>query len=239
MNERVWGWIWGGLAVASSLTVAAEERSANTLVDGARARMKAVRDTAHFERMVDDTAATYKDMVKGLHGAVPNSVLTAARCIAVLPRVLTGAFVVGGTHGEGLASCRNGEAGWSQPAPVALNQGSIGLQAGVKSADLVFFFMTKEAEEALKKGAFTVGADLSVVGGNFDAGSALSSAAVIVYARAEGVYAGASVNGSQFGKNQANLDSFYGSSTDFTALLDGRNAPDSAGYARKLTLLLP
>lgn len=98
----------------------------------------------------------------GSNGKVPESVLKHAKCIAILPNVITGAFVIGGTHGEGLASCKNTNDSWSQPVPITLNQGSIGLQAGAKSADIVLFFQSKDAVTALKRGNITLGADVSV-----------------------------------------------------------------------------
>jgi lipid-binding SYLF domain-containing protein len=150
---------------------------------------------------------------------------------------MTGALFIGGTHGEGLASCRDSNDAWSQPAAISLNQGSIGLQAGAKSADLVLFFQDKGAVQALKRGNFALGTDVSAVAGNYDSSVDTSRAGVVVYTRTEGVFAGASVNGSKIGNDQKDLAGYYGKDVDYTALLEGRESPDSSGYTKKLTKL--
>ena len=208
----------------------------------ARARLgeQAQKDQVRFRRMIDVTAEVYEGIAKGAHGEVPATVLKNARCIAVLPNVITGAFVVGGTHGEGLASCKieNGTQ-WSQPAPITLNQGSIGLQAGAKSADLVLFFQSKDAVQALKRGNFSLGADVSAVAGNYDSNVDTSNAGVLVYTRTEGLFAGASVNGSNVGSDQDDLERFYGKKIEYRDILESRETPDSSGYTTKLTKLFP
>ena len=182
------------LAICCPLLGHAEDRLAQNQDTAARARMGEIKDQPRFHRMVDEASEVYGAIAKGPHGEVPASVLKNARCIAVLPNVITGALVVGGTHGEGLASCKDSDNRWSQPAPISLNQGSIGLQAGAKSADLVLYFQNNDAVQALKRGNFALGADISAVAGNFDSSVDTSKAGVVVYTRTEGLFAGASVN---------------------------------------------
>ncbi len=196
-------------------------------------------DEARFHSMIDIAGDVYRAIAKGGHGSVPENVLENSRCIAILPNVVTGAILLGGTHGAGLVSCR-GEAGnWSQPAAISLNQASIGLQAGVKAADLVLFIQTKEAEQALKKGEIILGSDVSAVAGKYDSGYDSSGAGVVVFHRSEGLYAGASISGGTIVKNQDEINRYYGKNVDFQALLDCQVMPDSSGYARKLTQMFP
>jgi SH3 domain-containing YSC84-like protein 1 len=217
----------------------AEDRYAYTQEQSARARMQDTKDRAPYHIMVDDASELYAAITKGPHGEVPDSVLKNARCIAVLPEVLTGAFVIGGTHGSGLVSCKDNQNKWSHPAAITLSQGSVGLQAGAKSVDLVLFFQSKEAEQALKRGDFKLGADVSAVAGVYDSKANLPNAGVIVYTRSRGLYAGAAVNGSKIGKNQDELTSYYGRKVDYLAILEGRELPDTANYGQKLTQLFP
>ena len=207
--------------------------------DEPRARMGDMKDHPPFHILVDDAHKVYSSIVKGAHGSVPKNVLQNARCIAVLPGVVTGAFVVGGTHGDGLASCKDSDNDWTHPAAITLSQGSIGLQAGVKSADIVLFFQSREAEQALKRGDFTLGTDVSVVAGKFDSDSNLENAGVIAYTHSRGLFAGASVNGSKIGKNQKDLTSYYGREIDYLALLEGKELADAENYSQKLTDLFP
>ena len=225
--------------ISCPLLARAEDVQAKNETQESRARMAEVKDRADFTKLVDQSAEVYGAIAKGPQGEVPSSILKNARCIAVLPNVVTGALVVGGTHGSGLATCRDSNNGWSQPAAISLSQGSIGVQAGAKSTDLVLFFQNDNAVKALKRGNITLGTDASAVAGNFDKAVDFSNAGVVVFSRTEGLFAGASVNGSRIGKNQDDSASYYGKNVDFTALLEGRQSPDSSGYTQKLTKLLP
>ena len=149
------------------------------------------------------------------------------------------ALLVGGAHGEGLASCKDAVGRWSDPTPISLNAGSFGLQAGAKSADLVMFFQTKQAEEALKRGNFAFGADVSAVVGDYGRAVDTSNAGVVVYTKTEGVFAGASINGTRIAKDEDDIAKYYGKTADYTAILEGRESPDSEGYTHKLTKLFP
>jgi lipid-binding SYLF domain-containing protein len=225
--------------VASPLLTLSAPVRAETQESTMRARMGDTKDRARFFKLVDDAASVYSSMVKGTHGAVPASVLSNARCIAILPGVISGGLVVGGTHGEGLAMCKNSDRTWSNPAAVSISQGSIGLQAGAKSADLVFFFQNSEAVEALRRGRFALGSDVSAVAGNFDGSVDTSSAGVITYAKSQGLFAGAAVTAGTMTKDDDALASYYGKPVDYTGLLEGRETPDTARYSEKLTKMLP
>jgi lipid-binding SYLF domain-containing protein len=204
-----------------------------------RARMGQSTESADFHKMVDRASEVYSALVKGPHGEVPPSVMKAARCIAVIPNVITGALLVGGAHGKGLASCKDNDNDWSQPAPISLSQGSLGLQAGAKSTDLVLFFQSQEAVTALKRGKFALGTDVSVAAGRFDRNLDTTPAGVLAYSRTEGAFAGISINGSTIGKADDELASYYGKQVNYASLLEGQESPDRSEYTEKLTKLFP
>jgi len=217
-----------------SLTAQAADRD-----QAARASLGDMKDHPPFHTLVDDAHAVYSSIVKGAHGTVPESVLSNARCIAVFPNVVTGAFVIGGTHGDGLASCKDSSDKWTHPAAITMREGSIGLQAGVRTADIVLFFQTSEAEQALKRGDFTLGTDVSATAGKFGRDAKLGDAGVVAYTHSRGLFAGASVTGSKIGKNQKDLKTYYGRDVNYKALLEGRELAGTENYAQKLTGLFP
>jgi|SRR5215470_7889678 len=57
---------------------------------------------------------------------VPKQVLEGAKCVAVIPKLVKKAFVVGGGHGTGVATCRTSEGKWSAPAPFSVSGISLG-----------------------------------------------------------------------------------------------------------------
>src|SRR5580704_3694061 len=67
---------------------------------------------------------------------IPEEVLDHAKCIAVVPHLVKGGFIVGAEGGRGVATCRTGH-GWSAPAFFDVEGGSWGLQIGVEGIDLV------------------------------------------------------------------------------------------------------
>ena len=228
------------MIVSFPLMVWAEKNPTDPLYDDkTRARMGEIKDETRFHKAVDESAKVYRLIVKGEQGQVPKEIVDNARCIAILPNVFTGALIVGGTGGNGLVSCKADRSGWSQPAAISLRQGSIGLQAGAKSADLVMFMLSEEAESALKSGKLSLGADISAVAGRYDASVDTTKAGVVVYSHAEGAFAGASVTGSQIAIDKKALQDYYGKNVDPVDLLVGKVSPDADGYANKLTSLFP
>src|SRR2546423_7582181 len=90
---------------------------------------------------------------------VPNQVLEGAKCVAVIPKLVKGAFIVGGEHGTGVATCRTTNGSWSAPAPFSVSGVSWGAQIGGKSTDLVMFLMNDQGMNDLLQGHVKAGAD--------------------------------------------------------------------------------
>lgn len=237
MNKKI------ALIVAMTIGTAhlalAEQSHEHHHNEAVRARMGEIKEHKRFHERVDIASEVYSAITKGKHGEVPSNILKNAKCIAVLPGVMTGAVIVGGTHGEGLVSCKDSDNNWSQPATISLNRASIGLQAGAKSTDLVLFFQSQEAEVALKRGKLKFGADISAVAGDFDSRVDTSRAGVIAYTKTEGLFAGVSVSGGKISKDPEGLENCYGKKVDYVALLEGKERPDDSNYTKKLTNLFP
>src|ERR1700733_12798765 len=74
---------------------------------------------------------------------VPREVLEGAKCVAVIPHLIKGAFIVGAEHGVGVATCKTGGS-WSAPAPFAVTGISWGPQIGGESSDIMMFIMNDD-----------------------------------------------------------------------------------------------
>src|SRR5438105_1838882 len=97
--------------------------------DNAAATSELQRATEVVEHM----SATAPDQ------GVPKEVLQRAKCVAVIPKLVKGAFIIGGEHGTGVATCRANGSNWSAPAPFSVSGISWGAQIGGKSTDLLMF----------------------------------------------------------------------------------------------------
>lgn len=205
-----------------------------------RARMKTEETSERTDARATLQKATdvYSAIVKGPHGQVPASVLAKAECIAVIPDVMTGAVVIGGSHGLGVASCKENNT-WSPPAFLALNSISFGAQIGGKSSDLVLFMVDQAAKNALKAGKITLGSDVSVTAGNFDRGLDPSTRGVIAYSRTEGAFAGASLSGGNLSSDDDDTAALYGKDIRYSSLMEGNIRTLQNDEANRFTALLP
>src|SRR5436853_2961088 len=116
------------------------------------------------ESKATDRVQAAADVLNAIQSApdsgVPNEILSRADCVAVVPSMLKGGFVVGGKYGRGLASCRTPK-GWSAPAFFTVKGGSFGLQIGGQAVDLVMLVMNQDGMKNLLASKFQIGADVS------------------------------------------------------------------------------
>src|SRR5436309_6448181 len=54
---------------------------------------------------------------------IPQEIIGSARCVAVVPSLLKGGFIIGASYGNGVSSCRT-SSGWSAPAFFKVEGGS-------------------------------------------------------------------------------------------------------------------
>src|SRR5438132_9066739 len=156
---------------------------------------------------------------------IPEEILGSAECVAVVPSMLKGGFIVGGRYGRGIASCRTPK-GWSAPAFFTLAGGSFGLQIGGQAVDLVMLVMNEEGMRNLLSSKFQLGADASVaagpVGRHAEGGTDWKMRAqVLTYSRARGVFAGITLNGAVIKQDKDSTREFYGRMVPFKTSLTG------------------
>ncbi len=171
---------------------------------------------------------------------IPQDILSKSECVAVVPSMLKGGFVVGGKYGRGLASCRTPK-GWSTPAFFTITGGSFGLQIGGQAVDLVMLIMNNDGMQHLLSSKVALGADASVAAGPVGRLAEGNTdwkmrAQVLTYSRARGVFAGVSLNGAVLQQDKNSTREFYGHMMTFKAALTGDVEPPSAAYPFLSTL---
>src|SRR6266581_289390 len=164
---------------------------------------------------------------------IPQEILGKAECVAVVPSMLKGGFIVGGKYGRGLASCR-GPKGWSAPAFFTVKGGSVGFQIGGQAVDLVMLIMNNDGMQHLLSSQFSLGADASVAAGPVGRHAEGNTdwkmrAQVLTYSRARGIFAGATLNGAAIKQDKDSTREFYGHMVTSNAALTGEvEAPAAA-----------
>jgi lipid-binding SYLF domain-containing protein len=171
---------------------------------------------------------------------IPQEVLGSAECVAVVPSMLKGGFIVGAKYGRGLASCRTPK-GWSAPAFFVVTGGSVGFQIGGQAVDLVMLIMNKDGMKHLLSSEFALGADASVAAGPVGRHAEGNTdwkmrAEVLTYSRARGLFAGVTLNGAQIKQDKDSTRDFYGRMVPFRTSLVGEIDPPAGANAFLTTL---
>src|ERR1035437_6403824 len=82
-------------------------------------------------KRLGEAAAVFSEIMAAPDKGIPQELLENAHCIVIVPDLKTAAFVFGGKYGKGYLSCRNKRGpGWSAPATVRIEGGSVGFQIG-------------------------------------------------------------------------------------------------------------
>ena len=158
--------------------------------------------------------------------AIPNSILSGASCVAIIPSYKKAAFLVGAQYGQGVATCRTGH-GWSAPTFVKLTGGSFGFQAGGQATDLVLVAMNQNGMQHMLHNKFKLGADAAAsagpVGRNAQAGTDWKlNAEFLTYSRSKGLFAGLDLSGDVLDANDDDMKGFYGPGVTYESVLEGQ-----------------
>ena len=156
---------------------------------------------------------------------VPNNVLSGAKCVAVIPKLIKGAFVVGGEHGKGVATCKTSSGTWSSPAPFEVSGISWGPQIGGKSTDLMMFIMNDEGMNGLMKGHIKLGADVSAAAGPVGRSASADAgykSGILTYSSSKGAFIGASLNGAELNQDHKLTEQLYSKDVPFSEILKGQ-----------------
>ncbi len=165
---------------------------------------------------------------------VPKEVLQGAKCVAVIPKLIKGAFVIGGEHGRGVATCRTSKGNWSSPAPFSVSGISWGPQIGGKSSDLLMFIMNDQGMTDLMAGHIKLGADVSAAAGPVGRQASAEAgwkAGILTYSSSKGAFIGASLNGAELSQDNRAIQDWYGKKLSFKDILEG-NAQTPNAEAR-------
>ena len=181
---------------------------------------------AQLVERVDMAERDLQQLASAPDNNIPQEIMAKARCVAVIPDMVTGGFVFGGQHGRGLTTCRTGN-GWSAPVPIALSGGSWGAQIGVQSADVVLVFMNDHALSDLLSDKVKLGVDASVAAGPVGRHAEASTdvrmkSEILSYSRTKGLFAGLDLNGAKVSQDMDTTAAMYGKQIPFSSMLSGQ-----------------
>jgi lipid-binding SYLF domain-containing protein len=188
------------------------------------------KDRPSVDTRLQAATRVFKDMAAPPDSTIPRSALDRAQCVVVIPNVKRAAFVVGGEHGAGFISCREGAAGWSAPGGVSLTGGTIGAQIGGENVDLVILATNQRAKDALLANRMKIGTSATAAAGPVGRSHANAEADLLTWSHSSGAFAGITINGSELSQDNDANRALYGRALSNIEIASGKiAAPPAAG----------
>jgi lipid-binding SYLF domain-containing protein len=163
-----------------------------------------------------ESASVLKEILTAPDQSIPQDLLDEAHCVAVVPGLKKGAFVVGAKYGRGFVVCRHlGGRGWGVPAAIRIEGGSVGFQIGGSETDVVLLVMNERGMDKLLESKFTLGGAAEVAAGPVGRSStaqtdAKMTAKILSYSRSRGIFAGVSLQGATLREDLDENEALYG-----------------------------
>jgi lipid-binding SYLF domain-containing protein len=180
---------------------------------------------------VDRAQKTLSDFMRDSQMTWLQQHIHEAKAVIVSPQILQAGFIFGGSGGPAVVISRSrGGHGWNGPAFYKMGSGSVGLQAGAQSTEMVALVMSDKALNSLLATSFKLGGDVSVAAGPVGAGAAGSiTADIVTYTRNKGLYGGLNLDGSVISVDDATNQAFYGRATTPVEILIERSVSNPYG----------
>lgn len=205
--------------------------------------LAAVRPAAANEQqeLIDRATITAETLLRDADNKDFAAMLSRAKAVFIIPRLMRGAFFVGGEGGLGTLVARLPDGSWSAPAFFWVGGASIGLQIGGQSQEVMFFIMTDKGLNAIQSSKVTLGGDagLSVAawGKGVSASTAMGwGADIYAVGAARGLFAGGALSASYIEPRDAWNRAYYGGDTAAAQILGERRFVTSATAALRDTL---
>ena len=180
------------------------------------------RADAKRQSLVDQSLGSARKVLSGKDFPDALKLMPKARAVLVIPELVQGGFIIGAAGGRGVLMTRSGQGNWSYPAFYGMGSGSVGLQVGGKVSEIVFIILTEKGLQAMLDHKFKVGAEAGVtmvaVGAGIEgATTAAVGTDIVAFANSNGLFVGASLEGS-----------FIDADNDWNALYYGAGATGRA-----------
>jgi lipid-binding SYLF domain-containing protein len=193
---------------------------------------------------INESAVVIKEIL-GMPDTIPKDLLNKTDCMVIYPSVKKAAFIVGGSYGRGLITCRKGKdfsGSWSAPAMFALEGGSFGFQIGAQATDFVLLIMNESGANSVMSSKVKLGADASVAAGPVGRAASAETdivmkAEILSYSRSKGLFAGVSLEGSTMRSDDGANKTLYGKELSAKEIVrEGKVAPPAT--AQRLLAIL-
>jgi SH3 domain-containing YSC84-like protein 1 len=180
---------------------------------------------------LNEATTVFTEVMGSPDKGIPQDLLAKAECVIVVPNVKKAAFVVGGEYGKGFATCRDtARTGWTGPAAIEINGGSVGFQIGASSTDLILLVLNRKGMDKLMGDKVTLGADATVAAGPVGRSASAETnvrmdAEMLSWSRSKGAFAGVSLKGASLRPDKSDNRALYGKDITNREILTGTGKP--------------
>ena len=164
-----------------------------------------------LQALVDNANASAKRFAADPNMTWFRENLNDAQGILIIPTMVKGGYIIGGSGGSGVMLARQPGGGWSYPAFYTMGSVTLGLQIGGEVSEIVLVILSKAGRDAMLTSEVKLGGDISVAAGPVGAGAKAQTADVLAFSRTKGgLYGGLNIEGAVIATREAWNRTYYG-----------------------------
>ncbi|MCP5153538.1 MAG: peptidoglycan-binding protein [Ectothiorhodospiraceae bacterium] len=191
---------------------------------------------ADAQALVDRARDTYRNFVGDPNMSWFRNHVHEARALMIVPELVKGGFIIGGSGGGGVLLSRDASGRFSPPAFYNMGSVTFGLQIGAEVAEVVLMIMTDRGLDSMYSTEFKLGADASVAAGPVGGGAHAATADVLAFSRTKGVFGGLTVEGAVIAANVEWNAAYYGQPVRPVEILRERRVDNPGASALRASL---
>ena len=183
---------------------------------------------------ISDATEAFQDIMSAPDRGIPQDILAKAQCVGIIPSVKKAGFIVGAKYGKGVLVCKT-DHGWSAPETVIIEGGSVGLQIGAGSTDVVMVVQNRSGERKLMQDKFTIEGSAAAMAGPVGRTAQAETdaqlhAEILAYSRSRGLFAGLDLGGATLRPDKEANRRLYGRDVTPEEILMGKVQPPAAAH---------
>lgn len=161
--------------------------------------------------LVERSAAVYRGFMTDPSMEWFQRNVDQARGIFIVPQMLRGGFIIGGSGGRGVLLAQDPASGkWSYPAFYSMGSVSFGFQIGADASEIILLIMTDRGLNAMLSTDYKLGADVAMAAGPVGASAKAQTADILAFGRSQGIYGGVSLEGAAISPQDDWNRQYYG-----------------------------
>ncbi|MDX2221887.1 MAG: lipid-binding SYLF domain-containing protein [Rhodospirillaceae bacterium] len=187
-------------------------------------------DVMDARHVLDEAAITVERVrAEQKSSATMDDYLARSKGVMIIPSYYKAGFILGGSYGDGVLLKRMIDGGgFGDPAFYRMTAGSIGLQAGMQSAAVVFMILTDKGMDAMLNDEFKMGANVGISVGSLGAGAEAATTTnvgndIVAYSVNAGLFAGGALEGAVIKPRKDWNAAVYGVGNDDPRVIVERN----------------